>query len=356
MTRETKIGLLVGLAFIIVIGILLSDHLTSATEPQQAELVQVAGNVRNGVTAPGTANPPITTVITPPANVAPQATVPTKEELTPKQPPVEIVQIGGTSPQQPSHAITMKPQQPAAPHQPTLPSARSQEPPITVVDASGPTSAKQTPAAPTTPPVVPGNSSLAQVARTFNEEIVGANGQPLPKNESSRSEPTKPTLAAAALPPGAKQYKAEAGDSVSRLAARFLGGNTTANRNAIIAANPTLQKNPDIIVSGRTYVMPAPGAPVAPPAAATAAPSAPSPAPVEIVHAPAAPAVAPASAEHFYTVKNGDSLTKIAVEQLGSAAAVPAIVDLNKETLKGKDVIRPNMKLRLPAKPMASAE
>ena len=32
MTRETKIGLLVGLAFIIVIGILLSDHLTTRGE------------------------------------------------------------------------------------------------------------------------------------------------------------------------------------------------------------------------------------------------------------------------------------------------------------------------------------
>ena len=64
MTRETKIGLLVGLAFIIVIGILLSDHLTSATEPQGAQLAQVAGNVRTGMTVPGGggANPPITTV------------------------------------------------------------------------------------------------------------------------------------------------------------------------------------------------------------------------------------------------------------------------------------------------------
>ena len=34
MTRETKIGLLVGLAFIIVIGILLSDHIGSTTEPR----------------------------------------------------------------------------------------------------------------------------------------------------------------------------------------------------------------------------------------------------------------------------------------------------------------------------------
>jgi hypothetical protein len=49
MTRETKIGLLVGLAFIIVIGILLSDHLTSATEPPQAPLAQAGNDVRRGV-------------------------------------------------------------------------------------------------------------------------------------------------------------------------------------------------------------------------------------------------------------------------------------------------------------------
>ena len=32
-----------------------------------------------------------------------------------------------------------------------------------------------------------------------------------------------------------------------------------------------------------------------------------------------------------------------------------ALDDLNKDVLKGGDVIRPNMKLRLPAKPLASA-
>ena len=39
MTRETKIGLLVGLCFIIVIGILLSDHFRSTMEPPEAALV-----------------------------------------------------------------------------------------------------------------------------------------------------------------------------------------------------------------------------------------------------------------------------------------------------------------------------
>src|SRR5689334_15466743 len=95
MTRETKIGLLVGLAFIIVIGILLSDHLTSTNEPQPAQLARAGDSVRSGVTVPGTPAPtaPVTTAQQP---VQPQQTVPTKEELTPKQPPVEIVQIGGS--------------------------------------------------------------------------------------------------------------------------------------------------------------------------------------------------------------------------------------------------------------------
>ena len=60
MTRETKIGLLVGLAFIIVIGILLSDHMTSTTQPPQAMLVDAAPNVRESVVAPAPPQVPTT--------------------------------------------------------------------------------------------------------------------------------------------------------------------------------------------------------------------------------------------------------------------------------------------------------
>jgi nucleoid-associated protein YgaU len=356
MTRETKIGLLVGLAFIIVIGILLSDHLTSATEPQQAQLAQVAGNVRNGVAVPGGAQqqqaaPPITQVAAP-ANVIPQQTVPTKEELAPKQPPVEIVKIGGpaaTAPQpQPTNTQVAEAAKPQA----------TPEPPITVVDATSPTPVKV---------VDPSTNPLARVAEAFKEQLVAVGPDGLPQPARLEPQPTKPVIAAAALPPGARQYKAGPGDSVSRLAAKFLGADTKTNRDAILACNPTLQKNPNIIVMGRTYVIPAaPSASAAPadPAKAQAAPII-TPA-VETVQAPVAPIVpatpatpAPAPVadadadtrgESFYVVKAGDSLTKIAVEQLGSAAGVPAIVDLNKETLKGRDIIRPNMKLRMPAK------
>jgi hypothetical protein len=52
MTRETKIGLLVGLAFIIVIGILLSDHMTSSTEPPRRRCRSPGNNVRESVITP----------------------------------------------------------------------------------------------------------------------------------------------------------------------------------------------------------------------------------------------------------------------------------------------------------------
>ena len=86
MTRETKIGLLVGLAFIIVIGILLSDHLTSSTEPPQATLAVAGSNVRNAVNTPGSAtNPPITNNVTP-SPMSPRITVPTQSDLAPRAP------------------------------------------------------------------------------------------------------------------------------------------------------------------------------------------------------------------------------------------------------------------------------
>src|SRR5688500_8114915 len=89
MTRETKIGLLVGLAFIIVIGILLSDQLMRATEPPQAPLTQVAANVRQATATPASNNPPITQV-EPPANVQPGQPVPLQEDVVRREPPVSF--------------------------------------------------------------------------------------------------------------------------------------------------------------------------------------------------------------------------------------------------------------------------
>ena len=272
MTRETKIGLLVGLTFIIVVGVLLSDYMTSTREPLPAPL-QMAGNeLRNGLGQPRSdESSPVAMV---PPNVSPRQAVPTREELTPKPP------------KQTSVAVNTQ----------TLPPAGQQAP-------------------------VP--AALRDVAQRNGEELVDANGRPLTNNNS------QPVAKAVA-----DSYTAEPGDSLSRIALKALGANTRANRAAIIAVNPSLKENPNMIVVGRAYAIPTAGG-------ATA------------MNTPAAqqPANQPQTG---YVVKQGDTLWSIAVDQLGDAGAISAIKDLNRDVLQDSDRIRPNMKLRLPAKSAAS--
>lgn len=61
---------------------------------------------------------------------------------------------------------------------------------------------------------------------------------------------------------------------------------------------------------------------------------------------PAAPAPAPAA--KTYTVKAGDTLSKIAKEHLGNANAYMKIFDANKDQLTDPDKIKPGQVLRIP--------
>ncbi len=332
MTRETKIGLLVGLAFIIVIGILLSDHLTSATEPPQAQLVQAGKDVRSGVTVPGGTAAPVTQVQVP-QGVAPQSPVSTHEELQPKQPPVTVVHIGPA----PVPANPGNVQPPTAPQKPE-----------TVATNNSPVNAPANPA----PPATNGTSTLENVANTLNEPLVPVGGIKETTEHSNVQHP--PTVMAAA----GRQYKAESGDSLSKMAGRFLGGNTKGNREAIINANPSLKANPDMIIVGKTYTIPT-AATAQAPAASPAATNVPrltenvviveetAPAKAQAANAPIAP-----TPEHMYTVKQGETLTRIAVEQMGTGDAVSAIVELNK--IKDPNKVVAGTKLRLPAKPISA--
>jgi nucleoid-associated protein YgaU len=62
-----------------------------------------------------------------------------------------------------------------------------------------------------------------------------------------------------------------------------------------------------------------------------------------------ASAAAPAaSAGKTYTVKSGDTLSKIAKDHLGNAGAYMKIFELNKDQLSDPDKIKPGQVLRLP--------
>ena len=65
---------------------------------------------------------------------------------------------------------------------------------------------------------------------------------------------------------------------------------------------------------------------------------------------PAAPADLPAAAPaaRTYTVKAGDSLSKIAQREYGEASQWKKIYEANRDTIKNPDLIHPGQTLKLP--------
>ena len=308
MTRETKIGLLVGLAFIIVIGILLSDHLTSTTEPPQATLINAGNGVRQAISSPGgvgTAAP--VTIVAPP--VSPATPVATENELRPPTPAVQIVHIGG-------------------------PSVAQQQPPVTKISDAvepGPVATdKRTPVAPTIT-----DTALSKVATENGETLVDASAKPKSADKS---------------------YTAQPGDSVSKIASKYLGSSSKANIDRFLTANPSLQGDPSKLLAGKSYTIP--GAAKADDTTASNDPAPPAAAATGNDSDDVIKAAKPAGdTVYVYTVKPGDNLTKIARDQLGDMHAVASIQELNSDKLKGAkhDVVLVGMKLKLPGKPVAQA-
>ena len=68
----------------------------------------------------------------------------------------------------------------------------------------------------------------------------------------------------------------------------------------------------------------------------------------KIAEARAAAVAAAEAAKKTYVVKPGDSLSKIAKEQLGNASRWPEIFELNKDQIKDPNLIRVGQELQLP--------
>ena len=336
MTRETKIGLLVGLAFIIVIGILLSDHINSSSDPAPAAMGQAFDGLNRSVGSPDARNLGSVVMVPPPQPIIPTNPVPTTRDPMPAQNNgSSVIQIGpGADPSSfPRPARTLPPGNSVQVFAPSNTEVASNE--------------TTNPPQPTTPNTGV-SSPLSGLAQQNGEELVGIGGPvqfhptPQPNNTPRGNTP-------ATLPPGVRQIKAEEGDTVTKLAAKYMGGNSKANREAIIKANPNLGPDGRKLFAGQMYLIPAAGPVASGPVAISAEQPAPRPAPAPM------PAVAPVPAGvTMYTVKDNDSLWKIASEQLGSGNRWAEIRDMNPDVLKGSEQVHANMRLKLPAKTVAS--
>ena len=318
MTREAKIGLLVGLVFLVAIGILLSDHVTNATNPTPAPIAGVINDITAAINVPGGADK-LNAIVAAPPSIVPQSAVPVSAEVGQGQ------QLG-------SAHITVG-----------LPSRQT---PIEITD-NGPALGNNNVAPRITEIYVPPVRGANGVSAVALDNTAGRQGPelvPAVSDAPSRllGTPTPP-VASAATVAKTVEYKAVAGDTVARMAKRSYGADTKANRDLIINANSVLKVDPRKIVIGKTYNIPmksdsavshgsmaAAGSPTTAPSTGT------------ITAAPTGP-------ERVYVVKAGDNIWKIAHDQMRDANGGDTIRKLNRDVLKKNgDALTIGMKLRLP--------
>ena len=145
------------------------------------------------------------------------------------------------------------------------------------------------------------------------------------EKEASPSEPVKEL-----------KYTAAPGDTVTNLAGAFLGSDDKAHQDAIINANSSLRADPDRVVAGQAYRIPAPdGLSAATPAALKSS--------ARPTTQPDADQVVVAGSPRTlrYTAVAGDTVTNLAVALLGSDTqeARDTIINCNPSLKKDPDRI-----------------
>lgn len=297
MTRETKLGLLVGLAFLLVVGILLSDHVSSAARPPEAPLENAAHDVKLAMRSPQEADVAPVFELQPELKAMTQAMGPATDSAA-RPPVVEVpAPTGDLGDGLADNLAAMAGIFNAAE---SLPAS---------VDDDSPWN---------------GQFTSAPVETAADEAMTA----PVAVEVAREAAPQLPTQAEAVQAVPVQDYTVQAGDSLSKLAARFCGGSSPAHQQQIIALNPSLKQDPDKLLLGQTYRVPATAA-TAPKTEAT---------PAKVI------------AGKTYTVQPGDSLWKIATSVCGDAGLLDELRELNATQLKGTDTVRPGMELVLPKK------
>jgi len=182
--------------------------------------------------------------------------------------------------------------------------------------------------------------------KTTDEIKPGAPAHPLPaakENQSGKVKPSKP-----ALP---KSYVVVEGDNLAVIAKKFYGdekGNKTINVTRIFQANRKLLGSPDEICIGQKLIIPPLPA------------SAPDKSKTENVFPASIFEKVKSIGQRYlssdgrkgkqHIVREGDSLWKIAVEQLGDGSRYTEIAKLNADILDDEDTLSIGMRLKMPAR------
>jgi len=345
MARETKVGLLAGLAFIICFAIILANRgRQEPIAPPRSYLADggasVPGAVQQGASRvnamPAGRNTAVSRADRP-ASVAPAA----------------------------SGADLVLPESPAG-----HPGPATRNPSLS--GAGGETGVNQPGERVLTSPLPYGRGSdriqddilrRQELERRLGNPApdFGATGAPNPQTalpSGNRSSP-RPESSANSVP-----YTVAPGDTLSKIALAQFGNKSQASINAIFDANRSILTSPDTLKAGLVLSLPVSEATPRPPnreRERPVSPTAKAPTPARTEEGRSHPskksAEKPVPAPRWYQVKKNDRYVSIAREQLGDAARWRELHELNKDKFPDPQMIREGVRIKLPTtKVPASAE
>lgn len=296
MTREHKLALIVGFSLVLVVGILISDHLSPASLDEPLEMLSF--------------NLPLAD---PEPFVVPSPRASAAAERAPEPQPVETALSGNTG------SVSTPGETPGG-STATESSTPRAEPvkPMEIVQGSGGRSAEQPGGRQSEPPRIPGFF-------------------PVDSERPIRVTPSTPAYT---------QYEVKKGDTVAGIARRLLG--TDERWREIQALNPNLVSADGGVNAGVTLKIPSSGS--ASQASNTPARAQPKPeAKPEAKPEPKPGTETKPAVQRTYVVKANDTLSQIAQRELGSKNRLAEILKLNKDKISNPDEIYEGLKLVLPA-------
>jgi nucleoid-associated protein YgaU len=307
MTKEAKVGLLLGLLFIIGIAVVLRGMHRNGQAALEKELIA-------GELSTSDKGDPLSEAV----NLS--AVKELSDSASAESAPAESV------------AITVPPAEPLAKEAEPTPTPVSQ-PGSTQANASGERYSHELPGAGASQPFVPPSGAIERAALNTMTVQAKTEGAVSAAGQLAHAEP-------------GRVYEVKSGDDLTQVAVNVYGqkqGKQWSNIKRIYEANRSVLPTMDSLKIGQKLTIP-------PLPAEAASPRAETPAAASAKSAQSAPAASSRSAEKTtgYVVKEGDSLWKISKEKLGSGNRYKEILKLN--GIHDDSNLKTGMTLKLPSK------
>jgi len=396
MGRDTKIGLLVGLAFILLFGIILakrSAEVDLLSTPESAEvamgddLVQPRSASSEGdLTRAAPRMPGAETLVVhndlaaaPTESVSTSGRWATTPALAPAGPAASLASGGGTTSFGPSGVVsasrsagpqpgfTTGPELPGTVVRPGSGSSHTSGLSFARARLSTPPLAAPVVSAEESVTLASGGSGEGTLLAVTGGRPTASGGSRRPRRATDATVLGPATLAVAPAVAG-KTYVVQEGDSFYRIATRQYGDGKHWKK--IFEANRKEVPDPDLLRAGQKLVIPkltvartappSPSAPAGPRPELSTGPRAEASTPRSVPIVRTTPlltlgpqAAAEATEPEVYKVQSGDSLTRIAERVLKDGSRAMRIYELNKDKLKDPNMLPVGVVLRLP--PVAPA-